>query len=98
MSDQDHAIIKNAQALGCPAERCVIRRIYLHSGYVKGSDGDIHFIPASRLVELYKLNQKMHNIVIMSGIESLKSKGWARGRCDIDLYPKQNGDYTYHAL
>ena len=59
----------------------------LHEGYVYSADGDRHFIPASRLAALYKVNIQDCKIVRYRSISTYSTVD------TINLYPRNDGNY-----
>lgn len=62
----------------------------IHPGEVRAKDGDIHFITAKQLMDLYEVSPNMCCIV---------KDGWDRGYNPefkyqfTHLYPRQDGNY-----
>ena len=65
-------------------------RYVMHSGHIRSeNDGDLHFISASRLCQLYGLSHKQrHNVIYYH------EKCYKRRPGDIHLHPKNDGDYS----
>lgn len=67
------------------------------SGYVKSkSDGDTHYIQASRVAELYRVN--VNECILINSPSDLetKTRGYTKEMMDslTALHPQNNGDYT----
>jgi len=69
------------------------RRIFVHPGHVVSrTDGDLHFIPAGRLAELYGVRLR-DCIVVDKHDPQNHQHGYKNRDGDIHLYPRRDGDY-----
>lgn len=59
-------------------------------GTVWANDGDIHFISARKLIQLYRVDPK--DCLIKPSDD--KSLGWRKPDGLIELHPNSNGDYS----
>jgi len=59
-------------------------------GKVRSRDGDVHFIGAPQLIELYRVDPK--DCVIEP--KGNKARFWKRPKDVIELYPRSRGDYS----
>lgn len=63
----------------------------IHPGEVRAKDGDIHFISAKQLMDLYKVSPRMC-IVAKDGWDRTHSPDFLRQF--VHLYPREDGNYT----
>ncbi len=67
-------------------------RFIVHPGFVwSKSDGQQHFISASKLANLYGVNMRECIVISPDRTEDKLGFEWREG--DIDLYPRTDGKY-----
>lgn len=70
-------------------------KIYLHPGYVKSKDGDVHFTSARQLCECYRIDCRKYEVVFISFNRAKYEHYYCReGEIDLHLYPKPDGNYN----
>lgn len=67
-------------------------RYVLHEGYViSRNDGQVHFISAKRLKELYGITTEPH--ILAPHREARRARAWRYQPDDIKLWPRDDGNY-----
>jgi hypothetical protein len=93
--DKNTLVKTNQLTCSPPVKRCVIKRIYLHPGYVISNfDGNKHFIGSRQLAELYKVDLSKCYLVPYGR----PFRGHRNNKDEIHLYPRNNGIYQDKAL
>ena len=74
-------------------KRIVGQRFILHPGFVRSkTDGQQHFISASKLAELYRVD--LRDCIVLAPDNPEKGFGFEWKEDDVDLYPRTDGNYN----
>lgn len=71
------------------------KRYIIEPGYVKSQhDGEVHYITASQLAQLYGVNLNAPNVIVRNHMKPEQARGFRTQIGDVLLTPRYDGDYT----